>query len=48
LIQSFIKLDFIPNDLRLSLLQDIVSSTNKHLKAVMADPTIGMMLLQKM
>ena len=47
-IQSFIKLDFIPNDLRLSLLQDIVSSTNKHLKAVMADPTIGMMLLQKM
>ena len=47
-IQSFIKLDFIPNDLRLSLLQDIVSSTNKHLKAVMADPAIGMMLLQKM
>lgn len=47
-IQSFIKMDFIPNDLRLSLLQDIVSSSNQHLKGVMADPAIGMMLLQRM
>ena len=47
-IQSFIKMELIPNDLRLSLLQDIVSSSNPHLKAVMADPAIGMMLLQKM
>ena len=47
-IQSFIKMDIIPNDLRLSLLQDLVSSPNTALKAVMADPAIGMMLLQKM
>ena len=47
-IQSFIKMDFIPNDLRLSLLQDIVASSNQHLKGVMADPAIGMMLLQRM
>lgn len=47
-IQSFIKLDFMPNDLRLSLLQDIVSNKNAALKAVMGDPEISMMLLQKM
>lgn len=47
-IQEFIKMDLIPNDLRLSLLQDLVSSSNPHLKMVMADPKIGMMLLQKM
>lgn len=47
-IQEFIKMDLIPNDLRLSLLQDLVSSPNPHLKAIMADPAIGMMLLQKM
>lgn len=47
-IQAFIKMDIIPNDLRLSLLQDLVSSSNPHLKMVMADPQIGMMLLQKM
>ena len=47
-IQSFIKLDFIPNDLRLSLLQDLVSSKNTSLKMVMSDPEIGKMLLNNM
>lgn len=47
-IQDFIKMDFIPNDLRLSLLQDLVASSNQHLKGIMADPAIGMMLLQRM
>ena len=47
-IKSFIKMDFVPNDLRLSLLQDIVAGSNGHLKMVMADPEISLMLLQKM
>lgn len=47
-IKSFIKLDFIPNDIRLSMAQDLVSSTNTNLKAIMADPQIGKLLLQKM
>jgi len=47
-IQSFIKMDIIPNDLRLSMLQDLVSSTNQALKTVMTDPAVAMLLLQKM
>ncbi|MFK7808740.1 MAG: AAA family ATPase [Saprospiraceae bacterium] len=47
-IQSFIKMDIIPNDLRLSFLQDLVSSSNQSLKGVMADPEVAMLLLQKM
>lgn len=47
-IQSFLKMDLLPNDLRLSLLQDLVSSSNTALKGVMADPEVAMMLLKKM
>lgn len=47
-LQSFIKLDFIPNDLRLALLQDIVSSPNAALKVIIADPEISKMLLTRM
>jgi len=45
-IQSFIKMDFLPNDLRLSFLQDVVASPK--LKAIMADPDVAMLLLEKM
>jgi hypothetical protein len=41
-------MDFLPNDLRLSLLQDIMSGDNESLKQVVADPEISMMLLQNM
>lgn len=47
-LKSFIKMDFLPNDLRLSLLQDIMSGDNESLKQVVADPEISMMLLQNM
>lgn len=47
-IQSFIKLDFLPNDLRLALLQDLIQSTNAHLKKVLADVEISKLLLQRM
>jgi len=45
-IQNFIKMDFLPNDLRLSFLQDVVSEPN--LKSVMADPDVAFLLLEKM
>ena len=47
-IQTFIKMDFIPNDIRLSLLQDLVSSKNTSLKAVMQDSEVALLLLNKM
>jgi hypothetical protein len=47
-LKSFVKMDFLPNDLRLSLLQDIMSGDNESLKQVVADPEISMMLLQNM
>jgi len=47
-IRSFIKMPFLPNDLRLAMLQDIVQSANPALKAVLADPEISLMLLKKM
>jgi len=47
-IKEFIKIDFIPNDIRLAMAQDLVSSTNKHLKMIMSDPEIGKLLLQRM
>jgi hypothetical protein len=45
-IQQFIKMEVLPNDLRLTFLQDLMSS--EPLKAVMKDPQVSMMLLQKM
>lgn len=44
-IQSFIKIDFIPNDLRIALLQDIFKSPNPHLRTIiMTDPALSKML----
>lgn len=45
-IKEFIKIDFIPNDIRLSMAQDLVSA--QHLKPIMADPEIGKLLLKRM
>ena len=45
-IKEFIKIDFIPNDIRLSMAQDLVSAS--HLKPIMADPEIGKLLLKRM
>ncbi|BDD12606.1 hypothetical protein FUAX_50380 (plasmid) [Fulvitalea axinellae] len=47
-LQDFIKIDYLPNDIRLTMLQDLTNSKNASLKMVMADPEISMMLLQKM
>ena len=45
-IRDFIKMDIIPNDLRLALLQDIV--VEPKLKGIMADPDVALLLLEKM
>jgi hypothetical protein len=47
-IKSFIKIEYLPNDLRYTLAQDLVGSSNKHLKPIMADPALAKLLLQKM
>ncbi|WP_299461507.1 AAA family ATPase [uncultured Microscilla sp.] len=47
-IKKFLKMDFLPNDMRLIAAQDLVSSSNPSLKSIMADPEIGQLLLKKM
>ncbi|KXX70468.1 AAA family ATPase [Flammeovirga sp. SJP92] len=47
-LKQFIKLEFLPNDIRLTMLQDLMTSKNTSVKMVMADVEIGKMLLQKM
>lgn len=47
-VKDFIKIDFLPNDIRLAMAQDLVRSSNTALKAIMADPEIGKLLLNRM
>jgi hypothetical protein len=47
-LKSFILLPFIPNDLRLSMAQDLVSSNKKDLKKLYSIPEIGKLILTKM
>lgn len=45
-LQAFIKMDFLPNDLRLAFLQDLMQLPQLEVKKVMTDPQIGAMLLR--
>ena len=47
-IQQFILLDFLPNDIRLGMLQDMVSSPHSSLKQIISHPEIGKILLAGM
>jgi len=47
-LRSFILLDLIPNDLRMSMAQDLVNSDKAHLKKLYAIPEIGKLILSKM
>ncbi|UII25880.1 AAA family ATPase [Fulvivirga maritima] len=47
-LKSFILLDIIPNDLRLSMAQELVNSSKTHLKKMYAIPEIGKLILTKM
>ncbi len=44
-LKAFIKLEFLPDDLRLSFAQDLVNSQNKSLKNILADAAIGRLIL---
>ena len=47
-LRQFVQLPFLPSDLRLSLLQDLVQSSNPHLAVIAADPSIANLLLKGM
>lgn len=47
-IQSFMKIDFIPNDIRMAMLQDVVASDNKYLKGIFLDRDLNRMFLKRM
>lgn len=46
-LKSFIKLDFLPDDLRLTFAQDLVSSKNEELKQILVDAEIGRLVLSR-
>jgi hypothetical protein len=47
-LKAFIKLDFLPNDIRLAMAQDLVSAPQTELASIMTDPEIGKILLERM
>lgn len=47
-LKSFVLLPFIPNDLRLAMAQELVSSNKAELKKLYAVPEIGKLILTKM
>ncbi|MFK7946898.1 MAG: AAA family ATPase [Saprospiraceae bacterium] len=46
-LKSFIKLDFLPDDLRLTFAQDLVKSENTDLKNILKDAEIGRLVLSR-
>ncbi|MCP4521491.1 MAG: AAA domain-containing protein [Cytophagales bacterium] len=46
-VKQFIKMDLLPNDMRLIMAQDLIK-INASTKMIMADPEIGKLLLKKM
>ena len=44
-LAAFLKLDFMPPDLRLTTAQEIMASDNPNLKALLANPDIGRLLV---
>lgn len=47
-IKQFLKIDFLPNDLRFSLVKDLIEMPNPALKGLLADPELGQLYLNKM
>ncbi len=47
-IKAFLLLDFIPNDIRFSAVQDIANSTHPQLRSLLADPELGKVLVSGM
>jgi MoxR-like ATPase len=46
-LKLFIKLDFLPDDLRLTFAQDLVGSENETLKGILLDAEIGRLILSQ-
>lgn len=46
-LKSFVKLDFLPDDLRLTFAQDLVNSENEKLKTILMDAEIGRLVLSR-
>ncbi|OLQ79109.1 ATPase [Photobacterium proteolyticum] len=46
-IQAFLKMDLLPNDLRLGLMQDLMNSSNTSLKGVLADAELAQLFLSQ-
>ncbi len=46
-IKSFLKIDFIPNDLRFGMARELMDG-NESLQAIMSDPELGNLLLENM
>ncbi|TAF67719.1 MAG: ATPase [Cytophagales bacterium] len=44
-LKQFLKMDFLPNDMRLIALRDIANSPNKSIMSINSDPELGKMLL---
>jgi hypothetical protein len=47
-LQKFIQLPYMPNDLRLSMAQELVNSERRDLKRLYTIPEIGKLILTKM
>ncbi len=47
-IKSFLLLDYIPNDIRFTAIQDMTFSANPQIKTLLADPDIGRVLISGM
>lgn len=46
-LKSFLKLDFLPDDLRLTFAQDLVGAKNEDLKQILVDAEIGSLVLSR-
>ena len=47
-VKEFIKIDFLPNDIRLGMAQDLVTSPQAQLAEILTDPSISQILLENM
>ena len=43
--QKFVKMNLIPEDMRLTIVQDLIELKNASVKKIMADPTLALMVL---
>ena len=47
-VVAFLKLGFLPNDIRLAMARNLVQSNKAKLQELASDPTVGMLLLEEM